>query len=100
MNNLCRNKKNTFPLLPSYLRSHNFNFRFPKHVSLQAWERPASEVGARNVVPGSSAVASNSTCKNITIESANYTSCNINHQHKKNVIGNKYLPNNCHCLQT
>jgi hypothetical protein len=28
------------------------------------------------------------------------TGCNIKHQHKKIVRGDKYLPHNCHCLQT
>lgn len=56
-------KEHTFPLLPSYLRSHNCNLRSPKQVSLQAGARPPSEVGARKVVPGSSVVASSSTCR-------------------------------------
>lgn len=64
--------KHTFPLLPSYLRSHICSFRSPKQVSLQAGARPASAVGARNVVPGSSVVASKTTCQEST-SSAHFT---------------------------
>lgn len=59
-------KERTFPLLPSYLRSHICNLRSPKQVSLQAGARPPSEVGARKVEPGSSVVASSSTCRGKT----------------------------------
>lgn len=53
--------EHTFPLVPSYLRSHSCNVSSPKQVSLQAGARPASEVGARNVVPGYFVVAFSST---------------------------------------
>ena len=52
----------TFPLLPLNVRFHICNFSAPEQLSLQAGARPASVVGARNVVPGSFVVATNSIC--------------------------------------
>lgn len=47
--------------MPLALRSHSRSLKSAEQLSLQAGARPASEVGARNVVPGYFVVASNST---------------------------------------
>lgn len=62
MDNNETEKQCTLPLVPSYFRSQIWSLIVAKQVSLQAGASPASDVGARKVVPGSSAVATNSTC--------------------------------------